>query len=582
MNERYKKLYALTENLYAEGSPVIISAGALLLDTKTKEVLAQLKFKSISKKIIVALKAEITPYDDAGRVLGEPLVYKYLDLNAEIATEFGSKTPVALPDATARKISVKVIEVIFKDASYCNSFGSEWNMLLAPRNLADALGADMAKEFELKYGSKCIFEACRHYDLWYCTCGAVNKTEDNVCHVCRSKLSVLENVDLDALRDRCEKRLEAEKQKHEKKRLEAEEAQRKETERLQAKRKKVKRLCIITGTIATVILAFILILTLWVIPNSRYRAALKEMDKGNYSIAINKLTDLNGYRDSEVFIDEIYYQKALELMEQGNHSDALSSLNALMDYKDSKKLSLECEQIIFDKAMETPLNLIADGKNKQAYEAIRELSGTYDVSEYLERFLIRPSVGKTYDKYHDLHATYYYKYDDRGNMIESKRVSNVGIPSTDIYTYEYDGENRCIKENYGSHYYIKKYNNKSLCIRDDLYYNNNDKLQGYYSYEYDDNGHCIKKIWHKVSGEKIRYDLITNNEKGQAIKIESYTVINNNDETEAVTDRWDGRYNYEYDEMGNEIKSVHLDLSYDEWVYTTEYSDYLYFYNPYA
>jgi len=35
MSERYSKLFAFPENLYAAGSPVVIAAGALLKDNQT-------------------------------------------------------------------------------------------------------------------------------------------------------------------------------------------------------------------------------------------------------------------------------------------------------------------------------------------------------------------------------------------------------------------------------------------------------------------------------------------------------------------------------------------------------------------
>ena len=45
MSERYAKLSHLPENLYMEGSPVIIAAGALLKDNQTGRVIAQLKLR---------------------------------------------------------------------------------------------------------------------------------------------------------------------------------------------------------------------------------------------------------------------------------------------------------------------------------------------------------------------------------------------------------------------------------------------------------------------------------------------------------------------------------------------------------
>ena len=35
MSERYSKVFSLPENLYAEGAPVVIAAGALLKDNQT-------------------------------------------------------------------------------------------------------------------------------------------------------------------------------------------------------------------------------------------------------------------------------------------------------------------------------------------------------------------------------------------------------------------------------------------------------------------------------------------------------------------------------------------------------------------
>ena len=49
MSERYVKVFTCDENLYSENAPVIIRAGALLKDTETGRMIAQLKLQSISK-----------------------------------------------------------------------------------------------------------------------------------------------------------------------------------------------------------------------------------------------------------------------------------------------------------------------------------------------------------------------------------------------------------------------------------------------------------------------------------------------------------------------------------------------------
>lgn len=66
MSERYSKLFALTENLYATGAPVVIAAGALLKDNQTGKVLVQLKLRNIGKKTIKAATVCVEPLDTVG------------------------------------------------------------------------------------------------------------------------------------------------------------------------------------------------------------------------------------------------------------------------------------------------------------------------------------------------------------------------------------------------------------------------------------------------------------------------------------------------------------------------------------
>ena len=94
MSERYARLFALPENLYAVGSPVLIAAGTLLKDTQTGKIIAQLKLKSISAKAIKAVKVKLDLFDTAGNGLAESVVHDYLDLNIARDVEFGQKNPV--------------------------------------------------------------------------------------------------------------------------------------------------------------------------------------------------------------------------------------------------------------------------------------------------------------------------------------------------------------------------------------------------------------------------------------------------------------------------------------------------------
>ena len=47
MADRFQKLFSLENNLYIENAPIIISAAALLKDTKSGNIVGQVKFKSV-------------------------------------------------------------------------------------------------------------------------------------------------------------------------------------------------------------------------------------------------------------------------------------------------------------------------------------------------------------------------------------------------------------------------------------------------------------------------------------------------------------------------------------------------------
>lgn len=120
MSERYARLFALPENLYQPGSPVMILAGALLKDNQTGGILALMKFKNVGTKPIRGLKVRFFPQDLTGIDLDQPLEHQYLDLNAARDGEFGQKEPVAFPNAITRAFRVEVYQVVFADGTLWN------------------------------------------------------------------------------------------------------------------------------------------------------------------------------------------------------------------------------------------------------------------------------------------------------------------------------------------------------------------------------------------------------------------------------------------------------------------------------
>lgn len=115
MSERYSRLFSLPTNLYTEGAPVLIAAGALLKDNRSGKVLAQLKFRNISQKAIQSVKVKVNACDTAGCPLAGVDSFSYLDLSVAAGEEFGQSKPIYLPDATTRSFTVEILSVVFTD-----------------------------------------------------------------------------------------------------------------------------------------------------------------------------------------------------------------------------------------------------------------------------------------------------------------------------------------------------------------------------------------------------------------------------------------------------------------------------------
>ncbi len=128
MAERYTRLYTLPENLYTEGAPLVIAAGALLKDNQTGKVLAQLKYRSICSRPIRAIKVLIT-----GTIWLKPSsAGKSTSTSTfEIGRDeyWGSKEAVYLPDRSVRSYSAAVLAVYYADGGSYVSDSQRWEPL---------------------------------------------------------------------------------------------------------------------------------------------------------------------------------------------------------------------------------------------------------------------------------------------------------------------------------------------------------------------------------------------------------------------------------------------------------------------
>ena len=115
MSERYKRLFALPENLHTEDAPVVIAAGALLKDNQTGRVLAQLKLKNVSEETIKSVKVSIQAFGKSG-IEAKEIHYEYANISVKSGEEFGSKTPIELNNKILYYSAV-ITEVLFENGT---------------------------------------------------------------------------------------------------------------------------------------------------------------------------------------------------------------------------------------------------------------------------------------------------------------------------------------------------------------------------------------------------------------------------------------------------------------------------------
>ena len=199
MAERYSQLYLLPEDLYVPGAPLVIAAGALLRDTQTGQLIAQLKLQSITSKTITAVKLFVAGLDESDAELCRE-EHEYLNLSAARDELFGAKDAIVLPDPAVRTFTVQVLDVHFSDGSRYLGNGERW-MPLPEQNI---------RQYRIETTEQSRYVPMETLDLWFCTCGEINHPGEN-CYRCGESLTHCTSLlNVETLREDKSLRLNAE------------------------------------------------------------------------------------------------------------------------------------------------------------------------------------------------------------------------------------------------------------------------------------------------------------------------------------------------------------------------------------
>lgn len=295
---RYEKVFTLMPMLYTDGSPVIIEAGALQKDNVNGNIIAQLKFKSITAKVIKALTVKIVLLDVSGNPIGEEIEHQYLDLTVQRNENFGSKEAIILPDNTTRAFSVFVTKIVFDDNTSIVLENSEWSEL--PQQNSIDLDTTEIDYFYKKFSVKNPKQTFRYKDLWLCSCGTINHYGEEKCCCCNNACDEMLNIDYEEFK--CEahynRACDLLLQKSvssvssaidefnkisgykdaEAKLSEAENVLNELNENIHKRKKKRKKIIISTAIIVCVCLVFGVVLKFVIVPSVKYHSEQKQIE----------------------------------------------------------------------------------------------------------------------------------------------------------------------------------------------------------------------------------------------------------------------------------------------------------------
>ena len=573
MSERYTRLFSLPGNLYLAGSPVILAGGALLKDNLTGRVLAQLKMRSLSDKVIHAVKVRLDLFDTALCPIGEPVLFDYLDLSAPRDGEFGQKTPIFLPETKARSYTAAITEVIFADKTVWKADAWVWEPLPRQCTLEKVfLDSELVKQYKIAVGSNFSYYPMAEKDLWFCACGGVNRQEEP-CHICNRTLPELQAIDREQLTRDKDARLAEEAAAAEAKaaaiRAAAEAAKKKAVQA-------VKIAIPIIGAVAAVILLFNTV----ILPNRKYKDALALLDAEKYEDAIAAFSALDGYKDSEKQIQlaenkiaeikqaeesEAAYNDAIRLLRQKQDQEAYEAFQSLGDYKDSLEYVNRFQEKLTHVQYTTPnkkyYNYTVDITYNDAGETETETKEYYQTGAtgYIEE------------------ARYEYAYHDNGYVLNIAfnypKTAKSKYSSTTLVgeKYIYDAEDRLIEFQSIQHsgvvthsYYLwldesgelisgeigqVDITNRDNCL---IYMMDSDgKTIQYWNEKYDEDGN--------LTGEKSNETTCQYDADGQIIKkiTAGETTYYTYQDGKLITERADNTtIRYEYTDSGKTKKSV--------------------------
>lgn len=81
--------------------------------------------------------------------------------------------------------------------------------------------SNLVEQYKIKYGEKCKYIPLKEKDVWICTCGTINHSDEKKCCNCNNDAQTIFSVNLDELKAECNERI-AQENKEKKREIQTE------------------------------------------------------------------------------------------------------------------------------------------------------------------------------------------------------------------------------------------------------------------------------------------------------------------------------------------------------------------------
>lgn len=389
MDSRYQILSNKKDLLYAEGSPVILCAKALTKDTSTNKVLAQIRFRNISRGTLTSLKVIITPKDVAGRKMDGNIQHVYLDIKVPRDGEFGANDPIYFSDATVRDYDVSIVEGIVDGNVH------EVNQTLSVLSEPEVLRFSNSKMLgQYQKDIKCP-KAKYWYrdiaDLWQCTCGEFNHCDEAICYSCNIDRSVLQvEPDIQLMQEEMDRQEKVEREERERLEQRRQEEQAREQEELRAKKDAEQharqRLAIKVG-IAALLVCVVVVVARAIISAQKYNSIKNRVES---LIAEQQYADADHLIAESKFKDEdkekYYLQIINDLYADGNYTGTKEYVDYITSSSGKEKIAqLQTNYFLAGSfASKYELDELADTcleNGTVSQDQVNEITSSYEIAQ---------------------------------------------------------------------------------------------------------------------------------------------------------------------------------------------------------